>query len=424
MDQRIKTKLETQARHASMRCRVFEVKVEKALLSKTRLEHLQRLFLEAKWFYNHCVQNIPTLETLDTKRKMVPVKTPNGVEDRPMFALSSQMRQGMTQRLWTSLKALSTLKKKGERVGWIQFKSHVDCIPLKQLGFTYDIVGKKKIRLQNLKGKLRVNGLDQIKERVEVANANLVRRHQDYYFRITTYEPKESNPVPQEAIGIDLGCETQLTLSNGIKIQFAVPPTRRLKRLDRKIHKHKREDSKNRRKDQLKRQKEYHRIQDRRRDVQRKIATLLVKNFKTITIQDDSLKGWQASGHGRKISWTGLGGITEALHRKASTLSEVNRFFPSTKTCSKCGNIREKLEQWERVFECPHCDLRMDRDVNAAINILEQGKKEVAGKIPAGRGDFKPQERSAPSEGLLESLNAIPRVSAKLASLSGEAAPL
>ena len=119
----------------------------------------------------------------------------------------------------------------------MKFKSEINSIPLREYKRTFDIdLKNKKIKLAGIKFKwLKVNGLEQIPENAEIANAVLVRKCRDYYLHITTFTDKEPIIIPERSIGIDFGCETQLTLSNGIKIQFQVPVTKKIKKLDRKI---------------------------------------------------------------------------------------------------------------------------------------------------------------------------------------------
>ncbi|MDY5845552.1 MAG: transposase, partial [Bariatricus sp.] len=62
------------------------------------------------------------------------------------------------------------------------------------------------------------------------------------------------------------------------------------------------------------------------------------------------------------------------LEDRGKKLIKVDRFYPSSKTCSKCGKIKKELSLSERIYEC-ECGNRMDRDVNAAINIREEGKR-------------------------------------------------
>jgi len=84
---------------------------------------------------------------------------------------------------------------------------------------------------------------------------------------------------------------------------------------------------------------------------------------------------------------TAFGGIIRTLEAKVHTPIKVDRWFPSTKTCSRCGNIRE-IGLDERVYVCLACGLVMDRDFNSSHNLKNEGLKQV----PTGHRDVKPVE--------------------------------
>lgn len=65
-------------------------------------------------------------------------------------------------------------------------------------------------------------------------------------------------------------------------------------------------------------------------------------------------------------------------------IHEINRFYPSSKTCNKCGYIKQDLILSDREWVCPSCNTRHDRDINASINILLEGKREIS----AGTADY------------------------------------
>ncbi len=88
----------------------------------------------------------------------------------------------------------------------------------------------------------------------------------------------------------------------------------------------------------------------------------------------------------------------------------MDRWFPSTKTCSRCGNIRE-IGLDERVYVCEVCGLVMDRDHNASVNIETEGLNQHV-VVPTGRRDVKPVETESSTVVSLEYLNGIPYVTA------------
>ena len=77
----------------------------------------------------------------------------------------------------------------------------------------------------------------------------------------------------------------------------------------------------------------------------------------------------------------------EFKHRK---LQEVDRFYASSKICSKCGALKKDLTLRDRVYECPQCGMTLDRDLNAAINLRQKIKK-----IGEAISEFKPVELTA-----------------------------
>ncbi|MFB0545095.1 MAG: zinc ribbon domain-containing protein [Asgard group archaeon] len=105
---------------------------------------------------------------------------------------------------------------------------------------------------------------------------------------------------------------------------------------------------------------------------------------------------------------TAIGGIIRRLKDKVHTPIAVDRFFPSTKTCSRCGNIRE-IGLDERIYVCPVCGLVMDRDHNSSVNVENEGLKQA---VPTGRRDIKPVETESSTLASLEYLNGIPYVKA------------
>ena len=426
MDRQSARKL-TKNKRKSQTCKVYEVKIDRSHLSQKSLDHLYSLFREAKWFYNYCLSQ-DDINNSDYKAKSVPVKIGDKFEDRSFTVLQGQMKQSIKTRLFGSLKTLSALKKKSRKVGWLKFKSNINSIPLVQLGIskhnsgTYYIDKERyRVRIQGMKQWLRVKGLEQIKDGVDIANATLVKKCDDFYLHITTFKNKQENIVPEQSIGIDFGCQTQLTFSNGIKIEFQVPISDRLKRLDRKISQKvngkigKNRPSKNRRKLQAKRRKAYEYLTNKKKDIRNKIVSAITKNYKYVCFQDESIHAWHAGNHGKKIQNSGIGGIISDLKHKSHTPLEVDKFFPSTKLCPQCGSLN-KLEIGDRIYQC-ECGFIEDRDIKSAKCIEIEGMKNI---VPMDYRDIKLEENSSSTFfNLLTNINGI-KVG-KMGSLSQEA---
>ena len=120
-------------------------------------EKLCRLFLETKWLYNYVVADVESRLNSNTwKVKEVEIKTPKGLERREIRKLSSQMRQGIVERIKRNLYSLKRAKEKGIKVGKLSFKSEVRSIPLKQYGITYKVLkDKNRVKIQGIKKEFR-----------------------------------------------------------------------------------------------------------------------------------------------------------------------------------------------------------------------------------------------------------------------------
>lgn len=401
----------TKAKRKTQTCRVYEIKIDLSHLNHATQEHLNRLFLEAKWLYNHVLSQHNIFE-IDDKIHEVPVKVKDIFEIRDLRCLSSQMRQSIISRAQDNIRGLSERKKKGYKIGKLKYKSEVQSIPLKQFGNTFKILDSKYITVQGLKQKLKVIGLKQIPEGADIANGNLIHKNGNYYLSITTYQEKTKQMPAVESVGIDFGLSKQLTLSNGTAIQYMVPVSPKLRKLARKLSKQKLH-SKNWNKTRIKLNKEYEKATNIKEDIKNKVVSHLKTKYGTVCFQDENIKAWQRIW-GRKIMITSIGGIISTLKKKVHTPIEVNRMYPSTKTCSKCGNI-QNITLDERVYVCKKCSNVMDRDYNSSINMEIEGLKQI-GTV---RTELTPVEIEANTLMFLRYFNSIPYVKASSVYESG-----
>ena len=410
----------TRERRKSQICKQYEVKIDRSHLNKESEHRLDRIFLEAKWFYNSILasQHIFDLPKDHYKVEEVQVKVKDRYETRKLECLSSQMKQEILDRTKDSIRGLSVLKRSGHNVGGLKFKTEINSIPLKQYGNTYWIIDEHHVHIQGIKQSLRVRGIFQIPKNAELASALLIRKHGDYYLHTTTFLKKmvptntenEKREHSERSIGIDLGIKNQLTLSNGIRINYEVPITEQMKTLCRQLSK-KQYRSRNWWKTKTKLERAYDKKTSIKKDIRNKLVHKLTEQFNTICYQDDSIKAWQRIW-GKRILSTTLGGITSALETKARTLRKVPRFVPTTKKCSRCG-ARNQINISDRIYECIHCGLAIDRDLNAAINIEKEG-------VPKVRREFTPADTLAAT--LVEYFNSIPYVRASMVVETGSLA--
>ncbi len=405
---------ETKERHSRMAVRAYELKAERNHLGAAVLEKLERLFIEAKWFTNYAIAEGPF--AVSWKVKCVPVKAGGHVEERELKVLSSQMRQGILKRLQDNIKALAVQKRKGIKVGKIRFRREVRSIPLPQRDYTYKVLDKGHIRVQNV-GILKVSGLDQIPPGAELANAVLIHRHGDCYIHITAFLPKKDEEKPPYFVGIDFGIHDQLTLSNWIKVSFEVPhASKSIRHLMRSLAR-KRPGSKRYRITLQRLEKEFEHLANIRKDIAYKIGHVLTVHFALIAFQDDDIHGWERLW-GRKVMTTALGRLKQFLEWHGAVA--VEQYYPSTQECSLCHRRVGKLPLDERTFKCPYCGAELDRDVNAAKNIAEWGLRSAGSRAER---PLRPADEAA-SALLQRELLSVPYVRAQVASVKREASPL
>lgn len=180
----------------------------------------------------------------------------------------------------------------------------------------------------------------------------------------------------QATVGIDLGVSTALTLSTGEKIDSPKPLKKYLQRMKRRARQHSRKQkgSANRRQSARKLAKLHARIAHVRQDFLHQTTTALTRRFGLIGIEDLNVKGMMANDRlARAISDIGFYEFRRQLDYKAAlsggTVVVVDRWFPSSKTCSACGAYCEAMPLSVRQWTCVHCGAEHDRDVNAALNL-------------------------------------------------------
>jgi putative transposase len=139
----------------------------------------------------------------------------------------------------------------------------------------------------------------------------------------------------------------------------------------------KQKGSKNRLKEIKKVQKTHVKIKKIRSDWQHKITTKLCRENQTICLEDLNIAGMMRGKLAKSLFDVGLGEIKRQLKYKSeiydNEIKIIDRWYPSTKTCSNCGHKKDVIALSERVFRCDHCGFQIDRDLNAAKNILTVG---------------------------------------------------
>jgi putative transposase len=210
----------------------------------------------------------------------------------------------------------------------------------------------------------------------------------DYYcsliYEVDKELPEKCLLSSKNSVGIDLGIEKYATLSNGIAIdnpRFINKVEKRIKRLQQGLTR-KQRGSKNYEKQRIKLQRKYRRLRNMRLDFIDKVSTAIAKQYDTIIIESlDIQKMQQTHSVAKSIGDLSFYAFKQRLRWKADkygkNVVEIGKFEPSSKLCSKCGNLKKDLKLSDRIYSCDICGLIIDRDYNAATNIRKMGLIKV-----------------------------------------------
>ena len=205
---------------------------------------------------------------------------------------------------------------------------------------------------------------------------------------LCTDVPSKDAPATDREVGIDLGVETLATLSNGTKIEnprglerYERKLAREQRRLSRRKGARKSEKQSRRYLKQRKRVARIHaKIADARTDALHKVTTMLADENQVLCMEDLNAKGMVRNRRlAKAVSDASFGEFARLLEYKCAergrSFVKIDRFYPSSKTCSACGHRLDALPLSVRSWDCPACGAHHDRDVNAARNILTEGKR-------------------------------------------------
>ena len=278
-------------------------------------------------------------------------------------------------------------ERRGRKVGFPKFKSKDKAAP--RFAYTTGAFGlihgdPKALRLPKIG---RVHCMENVTERVggaRVLRMTVSRRAGRWYASLTVEREEPAVRAPKGgAVGVDLGIKTLATLSDGTVIEnprYLRKSERRLKRAQKALSR-KVKGSKRCANARAKVARLHAHVANQRSDAMHKLTTRLARTYSDVSVEDLNAAGMVKNHHlAKAVSDAAFGEFRRQLEyktaRTGARLHVVDRWYPSSKTCSRCGRVKAKLSLNERVYRCDGCGLVMDRDLNAAINI------KVAGSAP------------------------------------------
>ena len=252
-------------------------------------------------------------------------------------------------------------------------------------------------------------------------NGVVISQEGDKYFasfsmQISEDEYKRTHPhvacnKKKKSIGVDVGIKSALVLSDGISVDSPKPlknNLRKIKRLSRQLDKRTHARTKQERLSGVKKSNNYQklsvklanaqrRVANIRRDFTQKVTTILTTHYGQIAVEDLNVKGMVKNRRlAQSVSDVAFGELLRQIEYKSAyngvTVKKADRFYPSSKTCSVCGNVKHDLKLKDRTYRCDKCGSVIDRDYNASLNLLSL---LLNTKIGSSSPEFTPADLTA-----------------------------
>ena len=312
-----------------------------------------------------------------------------------------------------------TGKRKGRTVARPRFRSRKD--NRQAIRFT------KNARFKVLdNGRLRLPKIGDLRSVVanlpsEASSVTVIRDAAGRYFAsfVVQTTGRDAAPVDTE-VGIDLGLTHFAVLSDGTKVAHRSSCAARPAscRGCSRISLARSKGIEPRKKAVVKVARAHARVADTRRDWQHKLSTSIIRDNQAVYVEDLCVAGLGRTRLAKSVHDAGWASFTGMLEYKAArygrTFARVDRFFPSTRMCSDCGRVNDKMALDVRAWDCP-CGSHHDRDVNAAINIVAAGQADFndrgaqvrPGLVPAPRDEAVTHPDAACSTRSVEGISVL-----------------
>jgi putative transposase len=259
-------------------------------------------------------------------------------------------------------------------------------------------------------GKIKLAESDYFNDDSKILSTTISRKADKWFVSFQVKQHIQELPKSDKIVGVDLGVKTLATCSDGTVFDNPKSLFKNLKSLKRKqrIVSRKKKGSNNRGKTKLKVARLHYRIGNIRKDALHKATTQLIRENKTIVLEDLNVKS-MIKNHclARAVSDVGMFEFRRMLEYKSNwygrEIQYADTFYPSSKTCSNCGWKNDDLKLSDRTFKCQICNHELDRDLNAALN-LKNLYRESSSRINA-LGDGSSSNASLVSPSLKKESN-------------------
>ena len=252
-----------------------------------------------------------------------------------------------------------------------------------------------KLKLPKL-GEIKIKVHREISDLYQLKSVSVSRESTGKYFASLLYEYAECESQADcidaenaKILGIDYAMDGMAVFSDGTKCEYPKyyrTAEERLAMEQRRLSRCKK-GSRNYEKQKRKVALCHEKIRNQRKDYHHKLSHEIVKIYDVVSVEDLDMKTLSRCLHlGKGIMDNGYGSFRDMLsyklQKEGKQLVKVGKFFPSSKKCSHCGNVKKELKLSERIYRCS-CGSELDRDINAAINIREEGRRILMAHVCA-----------------------------------------
>jgi len=370
----------------------YKAHVYRLYPTKSQAARMDSVLETCRRFYNSCLEERKTAyeERKETVGKYAQLRHVKDLKATNPFAkdVHSHILQVVADDLDKAFQNFFRRVKAGETPGYPRFRgrNRFASFGLKELGNGFKIDGRR----------LKLTGMGRIAVRWHrpivgtIKRVRIIKKAGKWYAAFAVESPVcVSLPPTGETVGVDVGIASLLTLSTGERVEnprWYRKEQKKLRVIQRRVARRTKGGS-NRRKAVRHLQAQHERIANRRKDYCNKLAHGLVQRYDTIALEDLRITNMARNHHlSKSILDAGWGYLVTHLTHKAEEAGRlvilVNPAYTS-KTCSRCGTLFEHLTLADRWVICA-CGLSLDRDHNAAINILKRAGTPPLGVNVAG----------------------------------------
>jgi putative transposase len=365
--------------------------------NKSQKKLLQNYLNTCRWLYNYMLNLKRSIYKTDNislskykMQKLLPLLKQTYPE---LKTIHSQILQDVTKRIDLAFQAFFRRVKSPEikNAGYPRFKGYnrYDSFTYKQSGFQLqDKQDNKHKYLQLSKiGKVKIKQHKYIDVN-NIKTLTIWRNNLNHYYACFVVEVEE-HPLPStnNKIGIDLGIEKFATCSDNTTISNPKHMNKKLKSLQKQQKRYSKaknnKDKKDMQKQKYRLAKIHNKIKNARKDFLHKISRKLINNNDIIIVEDLDIENMKENNYRILNRYIGDAGwntfISYLLYKAEEAGRVIIKVNPrnTSKTCSSCGYINKELELKNRVYKCPQCNMELDRDYNASLNILGLGLQSL-----------------------------------------------